>query len=204
MVSVRRHHRVVARQRALHTHHHRFLAVVQVAKSSYKFAFIQRICGYFQSSHQVRLREHLDDFFLRRFHHLRRRRIDVVRDELHRDFDVQQIFFSSVFDRRRRHKLYRARRREDVVAAMMRQRHATTTRRRRRRRRRFSEKRSSRRRAQKPRHDDGGAFVVCNLKEMREEKARSKMTLFCCMGSSKAIKKTRLFAKKKIHSRVGV
>ena len=49
--------------------------------------------------------EHLDDFFLRRFHHLRRRRIDVVRDELHRDFDVQQIFFSSVFDRRRRHKL---------------------------------------------------------------------------------------------------
>ena len=64
----------------------------------------------------------------------------------------------------------------------MRQRHTTT---RRRRRRCFSEKRSSRRRAQ-PRHD-GGAFV-CNLKE-REEKARSKMTLFC-MGSSKAKKTT--------------
>mmetsp|Transcript_7899 Transcript_7899/g.29593 ORF Transcript_7899/g.29593 Transcript_7899/m.29593 type:complete len:344 (+) Transcript_7899:726-1757(+) len=70
VIAVRRHDRVLLRKRRFHPNTNRFLAVVQVTETANELAFVQHIAGYFQPAHQVRLREHRDDFRSARLHEL--------------------------------------------------------------------------------------------------------------------------------------
>ena len=107
MIPIRRHHRVLLIQRRFHAHAHRLLTVVQVTKPANKLPLIKHIRRDLQSTHHVRLREHIDNLALRRLHHLRRR-FDEMSLERHRRLDDHLLI---VRIRRERPRPTRVRRR---------------------------------------------------------------------------------------------
>ena len=58
--------------REFHAHAHRLLTVVQVTKTANKLPLIKHIRRDLQSTHHVRLREHIDNLALRRLHQIGR------------------------------------------------------------------------------------------------------------------------------------
>ena len=110
MIPIRRHDRVILRQHRLHTSGDGFLPVVQVTKPANKLPLVQHIRRDLQSSHHVRLREHIDDLSLRRLHDLRRR-FDQVSLERHRRLHRHAFVIRPAHHRKRsrrpRHRLSR-------------------------------------------------------------------------------------------------